>query len=228
MRGRLLRPLDIALGTLLLLAAISCVLLEIGDDDVQKWSAAHPFTASLGSGVLLVAFGYLAIDGIIRQREQADERRLWNDGLKPMLDRLFGVALELRDATVSAADDPEPEEASSRFVDAYERFIRVSESIASLLAASRHHVRYVALAADFADNAWRFVHAPVPWQQEQSRVRFETGYRNLVEALESDEIKGPEPKVPLGMAIEIQQQLDQEAARAQPKAGDGGEDPEAS
>ena len=110
----LLRPFDIAVGAVLLVIAISCVLLEILHDDVQKWTAAHPFTASLGSGVLLIAFGYLAIDGVIRRREQTAERRLWDDGMKPMLDRLFEVTLELMEAVGSAADDSKPDEVRSR------------------------------------------------------------------------------------------------------------------
>ena len=61
-----------------------------------------------------------------------------------------------------------------------------------------------------------------------NRALGSTNYRKLVDALKSDGITGPEPEVPLGIAIEIQQQLDRQDARAQPNLGREREDPQAS
>ncbi len=94
----------------------------------------------------------------------------------------------------------------------YRQYADLEASLRSAFVATPHLVRFVALTANFGLHAWAAAHAPVAWQKEQAIERLGAARVALFAAFEEEGVEPPTPRVPLGMAVQIQNQIDEEAA----------------
>lgn len=94
----------------------------------------------------------------------------------------------------------------------YRHYADLEASLRSAFVATPHLVRFVTLTAEFRSQAWAATHAPVTWQKEQAIERLEAARDALFAAFEEEGVDAPTPRVPLGMAVQMQQQIDEEAA----------------